>query len=476
MVRSRSSLLTVRWVLVGAGVVLLGVVAGFVGYARHRANAYLRGLPGRLGVNITQESDNVTYSQSVKGRTIYTVRAAKQIQHEGGRYTLRDVGIVMYGAKGDREDRIHGQEFEWDQKAGVMRAVGEVFIDLAAPVSSSGAGVDREKGMIHVKTSGLVFQEKEKSAATDELVEFSSGEMSGRAVGASYDSGAGVLVLRSGVKMSGVRGGRSMELTAARAEMDRVGNLMKLEEARLVATKGAGEQTGSAARAVVHLTAECKPTRVDAEGQVLLTGDGRGGARGTATGQSMELELNDAGQMRAGRLFGEVRLAEDAAGGVRRTRGQGAEARVAFDGVGRARSAVLTGGATVEEKVLTGERRLQAETVTLELAGGGKAPVVVTGARASGKDGAWLRMVDAAAKGRTETGVRAEVLTARFVGSGVGKTRTQVTGVDGTGKSFVERTVMGAGGVVESHETSAGQALRAAVSAWRGGAVGVGEG
>jgi len=58
--------------------------------------------------------------------------------------------------------------------------------------------------------------------------------MTGTAVGASYDSGKGVVVLRSQVHVSGLRGHgnskdeRPMVLTASHAEMDRDGNVAVL--------------------------------------------------------------------------------------------------------------------------------------------------------------------------------------------------------------------------------------------------------
>lgn len=509
---ARMSLRTVRYGLAVAGLLLVAVVAGFVGYARYRVHGALKGLPGRLGVHITQESDNVTYSQSVKGRTIYTVHAAKQIEREAGKYTLRDVGIVMYGMKGERADRIHGSEFEWDQKQGVMTAVGEVFIDLGAPSAAVGKAADDESRMVHVKTSGLVFREKEKAATTDEAVEFSTGEMSGTAVGASYDSGTGVVVLRSAVKMSGLRGGRDgdkatgrpMVLTAARAEMNRgaptaaeakgaaalgvqatgAGSLVKLEGAKVVSATEQGEQSASAMHAVVHVAEDGTPKAIEGQGQITLTGDGRGGGRRKLTSNRMQAELNAAGQMQGAHFWEDVRLIEDGparvGGDAREGRGQAADARVAFDAVGRPTNAVMTGGAAFDEVAGASKRRLEGSRVELALGGGGKEPVVVRGVVASGE--ARLRLVDAAAgkdkQETTVTAVRADRLTGRFAAS---TKSTQLVGMDGAGKTWVEQVATDAKGAVESRETSSGDALkmdfragRRIVRSWRGPSRGAG--
>src|SRR5580698_3038691 len=78
------------WLLVGAGLLVM-VIAGFLGYAHYRAHRFLTNLPKKLGIDIRQETNAFTYSQSVGSKTVYTIHAAKAIQHKDGNYTLRDV-------------------------------------------------------------------------------------------------------------------------------------------------------------------------------------------------------------------------------------------------------------------------------------------------------------------------------------------------------------------------------------------------
>ena len=52
------------------------------------------------------------------------------MQRTNGKVTLHDAGIVLYGRDAARSDRIYGQAFEYDQKNGVVQAVGDVQIDL----------------------------------------------------------------------------------------------------------------------------------------------------------------------------------------------------------------------------------------------------------------------------------------------------------------------------------------------------------
>jgi len=104
--------------LVGATLLVL-VIAGFLGYARYLKHRFLAGLPGKLGIDIRRETNGYTYSQSIKGKTVMTLHAAKAVEHKNGKLTLHDVGMILYGRKQDRADRISGAEFEYDQAAGV---------------------------------------------------------------------------------------------------------------------------------------------------------------------------------------------------------------------------------------------------------------------------------------------------------------------------------------------------------------------
>ncbi len=139
------------WLLVGAGLLVV-VIGAFLGYAHWRGRHFIHDLPKKLGMDIEQETTGFTYSQSAgaTGKTIYTIHAAKAVQHKDGKVNLHDVGIVLYGqGEGNekRVDRIYGNEFEYDQNAGVIRGVGEVHIDLQAPApADANAKVEYAKG------------------------------------------------------------------------------------------------------------------------------------------------------------------------------------------------------------------------------------------------------------------------------------------------------------------------------------------
>ena len=340
---------------VGAGLLVL-VVAGFLGFAHYRSVLFKANLPGKLGADITREANGYTWSQTVQGRTVFTLHAAKLEQRQNGKYTLHDVGIVIYGRKQDRTDRIYGKEFEYDKDAGIVRGVGQVHMDLQAPASSNGEHKEKkpgtepsgeEDGVIHVLTSGLVYLEKLQVAATSEDVEFAQKEMKGRAHGADYSSDSGVLVLQSAVRMNGLTKSGPVVLTASRAEWNRGQQKLNLNGAKAVTT---GE-TIEAAHAVVDLTTAGQPQRMQAEGHVSVTRV-EGGVLTAARGN---VAFGPNGKAKDAQFTGDVVYTDDEA--ARHTQGKAQEARVSFDGEGQAERVLLLGGAEIEER----ERGVQSE-------------------------------------------------------------------------------------------------------------------
>ena len=78
----------VRLGLIAGSVLLLVVLAGMFSYARYRAaQLWLNRLKARTGISIEQETDNYTISQSVRGRTVFTLKAAKGFTHKDGTLT-----------------------------------------------------------------------------------------------------------------------------------------------------------------------------------------------------------------------------------------------------------------------------------------------------------------------------------------------------------------------------------------------------
>ena len=130
--------------MLGSAVFLILVIAAFVGtarYVRHR----LKNALTKLGVTVTEGANGYTLSRSDGARTLFTLHAARwePVPNSKDVIALHDVSIVLYGKKGDRSDRIYGDEFEYDQKAGMIRAKGLVHIDMQAAGGNAGATPSR---------------------------------------------------------------------------------------------------------------------------------------------------------------------------------------------------------------------------------------------------------------------------------------------------------------------------------------------
>ena len=432
------------WLLVGAGLLVV-VIAAFVGYGHYRAHRFLTNLPQKLGIDIRRETNNFTQSQSVEGRTVYTIHAAKAVERSDGMMRLHDVGIVLYGRKQDRADRIYGKEFEYDQKNGVVRAIGEVHIDLQAPqATDANAKMDYAAGkdlpeaaghvagthesidqrLIHVTTSGLVFLQKLGVAATDQDIEFASGGMTGHAVGADYNSDTGVVVLHTAVRVNGLQHDRPVVLTASHAVLDRPGQTVVLTQAKYMAVGGsaggAEGQTAQGQRVVVHLRSDGSAERVEAEGEVTLTN----GAGGSMVAPRGEMALNAQNQPQSAVMSGGVKYTDDDP--LRQAQGEASEGRAAFDKKGHPEHVVMSGAVHLRERVRStnaagepwSERELNAGTVELALTADSAGKAVLKDVKATGD--ARLKVVSATAKGGIEGGTTssamgADVLTAHFV-------------------------------------------------------------
>ncbi len=188
-------------------VAVILVVAGFYFYARLRMRQALKEIPQKLGVEIQQSTEGFSLSKSEGGRTLFTIRASKAVQYKlGGRAELKGVDIIVYGRKANRFDQIHGSDFDYDPQAGTISAKGEVQIDLEGneegPLLPDQALPKELKNPIHLKTSGLVFNQKTGIAHTDNPIEFRIASASGSAVGVTYDSHSNQLTLESNVNIN----------------------------------------------------------------------------------------------------------------------------------------------------------------------------------------------------------------------------------------------------------------------------------
>lgn len=392
----RTTIERVRAAVVVGAVLLAAALAGFVAVAHHRAHRLLRDLPERLGADIQKETNGFTYSQSVKGRTVFTIHAAKATQHKDGRTGLDDVGIVLYGKDG-RADRIRGRQFEYDQRNGVVRAMGEVQMDLQAPAGDQG-GVGKARGSqahggggaeaIHAVTSGLVYVQRLGVASTDQPIRFAYRGMSGEARGATYNSETGVTTLASEVRVRAERNGRPTVLLASHAEMDQANHRLTLQGARYEAGAKREDDTGRAETMTAGLmVVQLRPggdgveSAVGTGGVEVASGDSRMAARDGV------VHLNSEGRAETAEMTGEVRFRNQptearATGGAlprpggktagETVEGEAARGMARFDGRGEIERVRLTGGVTARSQgadaAANATREMRGEEMDLQLA------------------------------------------------------------------------------------------------------------
>jgi len=342
-----------RWVLLAALLTVAAVVALLL-YGQHERRRLLHDLPAKLGIDIQQQTNEFTYSQSIQGKTLFTLHAAKAVQMKaGGHVKLHDVTIILYGRKQDRADRIAGQEFEYDPSSGIARAEGDVFLDLQAPAKnvaastkhSAAADADKDLGasggMVHVTTRGLVFEQKQGLASTDQDItfQFGGGGVTGHAHGAQYDSARGVITLDAAVTADTMQNGHPVHVTAAHGELNRDTNLCVFTKVVYMAQ---GE-TATADRAAILLRTDGSADRVDTSGNVTLT---------TAHGGTLHtphaiLLLNEASEPKDLQANGGVQFTESetpAGGTAREAQGAAGAAHILFDAHGAVQRAELSGG------------------------------------------------------------------------------------------------------------------------------------
>lgn len=336
-----------RTLVLAAGILLIVALVAFLAIGKIRNPLNRKDLPKRLGIDIEQEANGFTHTEFRSGRELFKINASKVEQLKDGHFELHFVKIEMYGPEGQGADSIEGKEFEYDQKSGIARAAGAVEITIAQPsrgdrgLGTSGSkstGQSTEAAKIHVRTSGLTFNQKSGVAVTAQAVAFDLLQGSGRSVGARFDSQNGHLELDHAVEIDTHRGIESVSLRAAHAEIDRNAQTCKMEgaEARyrggeahadastlhfrddgsaeelditrgLVLTTATGGKL-AAPSGVLDFDSHSEPTRGVLEGGVAI--DSHTAERTVdGTAKNATMEFAEAGMLRHAQLQGKVRLA-----------------------------------------------------------------------------------------------------------------------------------------------------------------------
>ncbi len=355
-----------RTLVLAAGVLLILALVAFlaIGKWKHPFNG--RDLPKKLGLDIQQEANGWTYTHGSRGHTLYKIHASKLVQltsGKGGRVLLHDVKIELYSEDGSHVDHIDGKEFEYDPEEETAKATGPVEITLMrpsvapaiAPNATPLALSDKAKGkplasvaqtaasgQIHVKTIGLLFDQKSGVASTSQHVEFSMAQGTGSSMGASYDSQQGLLVLNQSVLLNTQRGAEAVQLHAQHAEFERESQICRLHAAS--ADYRGGKATAGEAK--ILFRTDGSAVRLDATS---------GFALDTATGSRLNaptgsLDFDDRNQPKHGHLEGGVQMdsATQSAKGSRHVHGSAPTAELEFTAKGELRHAHLERGVVID--------------------------------------------------------------------------------------------------------------------------------
>ncbi|HEY7405080.1 MAG TPA: LptA/OstA family protein [Candidatus Angelobacter sp.] len=290
--------------LLAAGAVLIIVIV---------TGIYFRGiLSGRREIpkvntkipsNVDKVATGFTYSHSEGGKTLFTIHAANVQQYkEGGKAALHDVSIIVFGRNQDRSDQIYGADFSYDPAAKIITAEGDVHIDLEATSASTSPDhkpAAETRNLIHVKTSGLTFNENTGIAQTPALIEFRVPEANGSAVGAVYDSHGGVLTLKSAVKII-TTGKRKATINGRSATITKDPSKIILQSAKVEEA----QRTIAADRVTVFMRDDNNIDHLTASGNLQAFKAGPKGYEVHAA--EGEMSMADANQARAGSLSGGV--------------------------------------------------------------------------------------------------------------------------------------------------------------------------
>src|SRR5581483_5655716 len=360
-----------RWFAAGA-ILMMVLVAGTYFYARWRLRDALKEVPGKIGIEIQQSAQGFTMSKSEQGRTLFKVQASKAIQYkEGGRAELHDVSITLYGRDAARFDQIYGSDFEYDPKSGDVTSKGEVQIDLesnpAGLTNPDQAPPKEMRNPIHLKTRGLVFNQKSGDAYTDSQVDFSIPQATGSAVGVKYTAKNGLMNLQSKVNVV-FTGVNPITVNAEHGAITKDPRVVVLDRAQVRSRT----QNAVADTTTLFLGADNSLTRVLASGEVQIQ---TSGAQPTHT-RSDELELVMSGgpssQLRHAIFSGNV---QTEGSGPQQVRGSAERVKVDFSGKNLVQTVHSAGNVHLLQHAKPGaqnaqDMELSAAAVDFHVAGG----------------------------------------------------------------------------------------------------------
>lgn len=276
--------------------------------------------PAAIAATMAKQSNEFSFSQGDKDRTLFTVRAARATQFKDeDRALLEDVWITIYGREGNRNDNIHTRECNYEPKSGNVICQGDVTIDLSSAVAGGGAAPANGKSTldgknaveakesanpnaadqpIHVTTKNLSFNRLTGQASTAEPVQFRFPGGQGSAVGVTYDSQNATVRLEHVVELkmdaSDKTNGTPVTATAGSMEIRRNERIVELNSPAVV-REGARELT--AGKISIALDASFRAQHVTAVDHPAVRAKDPNGSEFTASAEMFEGFLNPSGSI-----------------------------------------------------------------------------------------------------------------------------------------------------------------------------------
>ncbi|MDD5542637.1 MAG: LptA/OstA family protein [Acidobacteriia bacterium] len=194
-------------VAVAIGVI---VVATSWSYVRHwqRSRSDKPVVPNILPSNAENATVGFNYTKIESGRTIYSIKAWRNLGLKDNKNILEDVEVLVYGKTGDRYDRIHSARADYDQDAGTVTFNGDVTLLLSSkdqelknvPRTGNG-GASGAANPTQIRSSMVTYSQRSNRVDTAAPVQFVLNEVSGSAIGMHYDANANTLILDRDVQV-----------------------------------------------------------------------------------------------------------------------------------------------------------------------------------------------------------------------------------------------------------------------------------
>jgi lipopolysaccharide export system protein LptA len=195
-----------RVVVVVALIALVAVTSWSYLRRLYRAKADKQVIPSILPSNAENATVGFNYTKIESGRTIYSVKAWRNLGLKDNKNILEDVEVLVFGKNGDRYDRIHSARADYDQDAGTVTFKGDVTLllsskkqEMNAAAPSDGTQKAALTQRTQVTSSMVTYSQRSNRVDTPAPVQFVFNEVSGNAVGMHYDAAQERLLLEGNV-------------------------------------------------------------------------------------------------------------------------------------------------------------------------------------------------------------------------------------------------------------------------------------